>query len=202
MFSYEHQRTNGEKQVTNKADIFGSVRTKLLQALKMLQQVLHMFLRGRRGTMKDAFRSGMSSINRTDVRVSKAGGVRQSLFEWSQVSCRLKKYCLQDYHLRFIWKVMRLAVLKIWQFLVEGIVAILKQTPYSPDLALCDCSFPKAQGVIKRTCFEGVKAIKTAVMKEMMEHPRRILPAVHRKWQRKIEKSIRLDEKYFEGETM
>ena len=72
--------------------------------------------------------------------------------------------------------------LSIWQFLAEKNIALLKQPPYSPDLAPCDFFlFPKLKGIIKGTFFEGVEAIKRATCNDGAEgDPRRILPAVHR----------------------
>ena len=36
--------------------------------------------------------------------------------------------------------------LSIWQFLAEKNIIVLEEPPYSPDLALCDFSFPQTQG--------------------------------------------------------
>ena len=42
---------------------------------------------------------------------------------------------------------------------------MLKQPLCSPDFALCDVFlFPKLRGIIKRTCFKDMEAIKRAVM--------------------------------------
>ena len=58
--------------------------------------------------------------------------------------------------------------LSIQQFLVENNIALLEQPPYSPDLAPCDFFlFPKLKGVIKGTRFQDLKAITTAVTKEL-----------------------------------
>jgi len=72
--------------------------------------------------------------------------------------------------------------LSIRQFLAEKNIAVLEQPPYSPDLAPCNfVLFPKLDGIIKGTHFEGVEAIKEAVMTAGAEgHPRGIIPAVHR----------------------
>ena len=62
--------------------------------------------------------------------------------------------------------------LSIRQFLAEKNIAVLEQPPYSPDLALCNfVLFPKLDGIIKGTHFEGVEAIKEAVMTELRGIP-------------------------------
>ena len=54
--------------------------------------------------------------------------------------------------------------LGIREFLAKNNIAILKQPPYSPDLAPCDLFlFPKLKEVIKGTRFQDSEAIKTAV---------------------------------------
>ena len=63
------------------------------------------------------------------------------------------------------------------QFLTERNIAVLKQLPYLPDLALCDFFLClKLEGA----CFQGVGATKRAVMKELRGHPRKIFPPVYR----------------------
>ena len=63
-------------------------------------------------------------------------------------------------------------MLSIWQFLARRNIIILEQFLYSPDLALCDIVlYPKLKGIIKETYFEGMKAIKRAVMIELRGIP-------------------------------
>ena len=93
--------------------------------------------------------------------------------------------------------------LSIRQFLAEKNIAILEQPLYSPDLALCDFFlFPKLKGIIKGTCFEGMEAIKRAVMMELRGIPEESFHQSIEAWQSRMEKCIRLEGNYFEGETM
>ena len=93
--------------------------------------------------------------------------------------------------------------LSIRQFLAEKNLAVLEEPPYSPDLAPCAFFlFPKLKGIIKGTRFEGVEAIKRAVTTELKGIPEESFQQCTEAWQRRMEKCIRLEEYYFEGETM
>ena len=93
--------------------------------------------------------------------------------------------------------------LSIRQFLAEKNIAVLEQPLYSPDLAPCDFFlFPKLKGIIKGTHFEGVEAIKRAVTTELRGIPEESFQQRMEAWQRRMEKCIRLEGGYFEGETM
>ena len=93
--------------------------------------------------------------------------------------------------------------LSIRQFLAEKNITVLEQPPYSPDLAPCDFFlFPKLKGVIKGTRFEDVEAIKRAVTTELRGIPEESFQQCIEAWQRRMEKCIRLEGDYFEGETM
>ena len=93
--------------------------------------------------------------------------------------------------------------LSIRQFLAEKNLAVLEEPPYSPDLAPCAFFlFPKLKEIIKGTCFEGVEAIKRAVTTELRGMPEESFQKCIEAWQRMIEKCIRLEGGYFEGETM
>ena len=54
-----------------------------------------------------------------------------------------KRQYLDNYHQRFghVWKVIRLGMLSIRQFMAERNTTILEHVPYSTDLALCDYFF-------------------------------------------------------------
>ena len=93
--------------------------------------------------------------------------------------------------------------LSIRQFLAEKNIAVLEQPPYSPDLAPCDFFlFPKLKGIIKGIHFEGVEAIKRAVTTELRGIPEESFQQCIEAWQRRMDKCIRLEGDYFEGETM
>ena len=89
------------------------------------------------------------------------------------------------------------------QFLAEKNIAVLEQPPYLPDLAPCDFFlFPKLKGSIKGIRFEGVEAIKRAVTTELRGIPEESFQQCIEAWQRRMEKCIRLEGDYFEGEPM
>ena len=90
--------------------------------------------------------------------------------------------------------------LGIWDFLAKNNIAILEQPPYSRDLAPCDFFlFPKLKEVIKGTCFQDSKAIKTAVTKELRAIAEESFQECVEAWQRRLEKCIRAQGDYFEG---
>ena len=62
--------------------------------------------------------------------------------------------------------------------------------------------FPKLKGIIKGTYFEDVEAIKRAVTMELTGIPEASFQQCIEVWQRRMEKCIRLEGNYFEGETM
>ena len=59
----------------------------------------------------------------------------------------------------------------IREFLDKNNIAVLEQSPYSPDLALCDFLFPKLKEVIRGTRFQDSEAIKSAVRRELQVIP-------------------------------
>ena len=92
--------------------------------------------------------------------------------------------------------------LSIRQFLAQKQIAVLEQPPYSPDLAPCDFFlFPKLKGVIKGTHFSDVEAIKTAVTAELRRIPAESFQKCMEAWKRRIEKCVRLQGDYVEGEN-
>ena len=93
--------------------------------------------------------------------------------------------------------------LSIRQFLAENNIAVLEQPPYSPDLAPCDFFlFPKLKGVINRTRFQDSKAITTAVTKELRAIPMESFQKCIEAWQQRLEKCIRAQGDYFEGDKL
>ena len=93
--------------------------------------------------------------------------------------------------------------LSIRQFLAENNIAVLEQPPYSPDLAPCDFFlFPKLKGVIKGARFQDSKAITTAVMKELRAIPMESFQKCIEAWQQRLEKCIRAQGDYFEGDKL
>ena len=93
--------------------------------------------------------------------------------------------------------------LSIRQFLAENNIAVLEQPPYLPDLAPCDFFlFPKLKGVIKGTRFQDSKAITTAVTKELRAIPMKSFQKCIEAWQQRLEKCIRAQGDYFEGDKL
>ena len=92
--------------------------------------------------------------------------------------------------------------LGIWEFLARSNIAVLEQIPYSPDLAPCDFFlFPKLKEVIKGTRFQDSEAIKTAVTRELRAIPKESFQECVEAWQRRLEKCIRAQGDYFEGDN-
>ena len=93
--------------------------------------------------------------------------------------------------------------LGIREFLAKNNIAVLEQPPYSSDLALCDFFlFPKLKEAIKGTCFQDLEAIKTAVMRELRAIPEKSFQECVEAWQRRLEKCIRAQGDYFEGDML
>lgn len=90
--------------------------------------------------------------------------------------------------------------LSIRQFLAKNNIAVLEQPPYSPDLAPCDFFlFLKLKGVIKGIHFEGVDAIKKALMTELNGIPVESFQQCIEAWQQRITKCVALEGGYIEG---
>ena len=82
-------------------------------------------------------------------------------------------------------------------------IALLEQPPYSPDLAPCDFFlFPKLKEVIKGTRFQDSEAIKSAVTRELRAIPEESFQDCVEGWQRRLEKCIRAQRDYFEGDML
>jgi len=95
-----------------------------------------------------------------------------------------------------------------WEFVIFllkiTLLAVLKQQPYFPDLALsCDFFlFSKLKEVIKGTHFQDSEAIKTAVMRELQVIPEESFQECVKAWQRRLEKCIQAQGDYFEGDML
>ena len=95
------------------------------------------------------------------------------------------------------------SALSIRQFLAERNVPTLEKPPYSPDLAPCDFfRFPKLKGVIKGTRFPDVEAIKRAVTTELRRIPEEAFRGCIEAWNKKMDKCVRLEGNYFEGDKL
>ena len=95
------------------------------------------------------------------------------------------------------------SALSIRQFLVGRNVPTLEQPPYSPDLAPCDFFlFPKLKRVIKGTRFPDVEAIKRAVTTELRGIPEEAFWGCIEAWMKRMDKCVRLEGNYFEGDKL
>ena len=75
----------------------------------------------------------------------------------------------------------------------------LEQPPYSPDLAPCDFFlFPKLKG----TRFPDVGAIKRAGTTELLRIPEEAFRGCIEAWKKRMDKSVRLEGNYFEGDKL
>ena len=93
--------------------------------------------------------------------------------------------------------------LGIREFLTKNNIAVPEQPPYSPDLAPCDFFlFPKLKEVIKGTRFQDSEAIKTAVTRELRAIPEESFQECVEVWQKRLEKCIRAQGDYFEGDML
>ena len=93
--------------------------------------------------------------------------------------------------------------LGIWEFLAKNNIAVLDQPPYSPDLAPCNffLSF-KLKEVINGNRFQSSEAIKTAETRELRAIPKESFQECVEMWQRRLEKCIRAQRDYFEGDML
>ena len=93
--------------------------------------------------------------------------------------------------------------LGIWEFLAKNNIAVLEQPPYSPDLAPCTFFLSsKLKEVIKGNRFQGLEAIKTAVTRELRAISKESFQECVEVWQRRLEKCIRAQGDYFEGDML
>lgn len=93
--------------------------------------------------------------------------------------------------------------LSIRQFLAERNVTVLDQPPYSPDLAPCDFFlFPKLKEVIKGVRFPDVDDIRRAVTTELRRIPEESFQGCMLAWQQRMQKCMRLQGDYFEGQNL
>ena len=70
-------------------------------------------------------------------------------------------------------------------------------------MALCDFFlFPKLKGVIKGTQFPDVEAIKRAVTTELRRIPEEAFWGCIEVWKKRMDKCMRLEGNYFEGDKL
>ena len=62
--------------------------------------------------------------------------------------------------------------------------------------------FPKLKGVIKGTPFSDVEAIKRGMMTELWRIPEEAFRGCTEVWKKRMDKCVRLDDNYFEGDKL
>ena len=62
--------------------------------------------------------------------------------------------------------------------------------------------FPKLKGMIKGTRFPDVEAIKRAVMMELWRIPEEAFRECIEAWKKRMDKRVRLEGNYFEGDKL
>ena len=91
----------------------------------------------------------------------------------------------------------------IREFLVKNNIVVLEQPLCSPDLAPCHfLLLPKLKEVIKETRFQDSEAIKTAETRELQAILEESFQECVEAWQRRLEKCIRAQGDYFEGDML
>ena len=89
------------------------------------------------------------------------------------------------------------------EFLAKTNITALDQPLYSPDLASCDFFlFSELKEVIKGTRFQDSEAIKTTVTRELRAISEESFQECVEAWQRRLEKCIRAQGDYFEGDML
>ena len=93
--------------------------------------------------------------------------------------------------------------LSVRQFLAENNIPVLEQPPYSPDLAPCGFFLlPKLKQVPKGTYFGDVEAIQKAATAKLKRIPEEAFRDCIEGWKIRMEKRVRLNREYFEGESL
>ena len=62
--------------------------------------------------------------------------------------------------------------------------------------------FPKLKGVIKGTRFPGVEAIKRAMTMELRRIPEEAFRECIEAWKKRMDKCVRMEGNYFEGDKL
>ena len=91
--------------------------------------------------------------------------------------------------------------LSVKQFWDSKEITTLHHPPYLPDLAPCNFFlFPKLKGILKGICFQGVKDIKTSMMRHLKTITKEEFSQCFKAWSKRMEKCIKANREYFEGD--
>ena len=89
----------------------------------------------------------------------------------------------------------------IQSFLAKNNTHLVRQTPYSPEMAPCDFwLFLKLKIPLKRTRFQEREDIKRNTTAELNSIPKDALLKCFEQWQKRWEKYVHHQEDYFEGD--
>ena len=94
-----------------------------------------------------------------------------------------------------------LARCDFWLFLVKNSMSLVRQAPYSPDLARCDFwLFLKLKTILKERYFQSREDIMKKSTEELGSIPEEEIKRCFEKYQKRWEKCVYRQREYFEGE--
>ena len=89
----------------------------------------------------------------------------------------------------------------IHAFLAKNNISLVRQAPYSPDLAQCDFwLFPKLKTILKGRRFQSRKDIMKTSMEELGSIPEEEFKRYFEKWQKRWKKCVYCQVEYFAGD--
>ncbi len=93
--------------------------------------------------------------------------------------------------------------ISVRQLLAKKQITSLDHPPYSPDLAPCDFwLFPRLKIVMKGTHFASSELIKASVTRELKSLKEEEFAKCFRGWQDRMQKCIKSEGEYFEGDHL
>ena len=88
----------------------------------------------------------------------------------------------------------------VQQFLSKHSIALLRQPPYSPDIAPCDFwLFPKLKKPLKGQRFDYKTTVENNVTRELKAIPNSEFPDCFENWKHRCNRVIQSSRDYFEG---
>jgi transposase len=88
----------------------------------------------------------------------------------------------------------------IQSFLVKHGIPVVRQAPYSPDMAPCFWLFPKLKRPLKGSCFDSRKDIMQNTTKELRSLPEKAFQKCFQQWKEHWTKCVESQGAYFEGD--
>ena len=88
----------------------------------------------------------------------------------------------------------------VQEFLAKHKIVLLRQPPYSPDIAPCDFwMFPKLKMALKGKRFDDIETIQSNATRELKAIPKRESQDCFEKWKHLWNRVIQSSGDYFEG---